>query len=174
MITKHDERIIKFIETFPCYSDTIQMMFYKSQRAANRRLTYLYEYGCIKRSREHASKKYFYWSEKGKREPADKHKRHFDMIARAFIWVLRHDYNILDVKVQKKTDNVRPDLILHIEQNGKENILPIEVECSNNIWNTIKKYEDSEFKKLLLFSKRTFNREVDFIEIVNVKLLELE
>lgn len=170
MITKHDENIIKFIEILPCYSDTINKMFYTSQRAANRRLTYLYEYGCVKRSREHASKRYFYWSEK--REPADKNKRHYDLIAKAYIWVLKQGYNILNVEVQKQCGDVEPDLLLHIEQDGKTNVLPVEVECTNNIWNTVKKYEDSEFRKLLLFSKRPFNKETA-IEVVNIKLSQL-
>lgn len=172
MITKHDESIIKFIEMFPCYSDTIAKLFYKSQRAANRRLTYLHNYGCIKRYREHASKKYFYWY-KG-HQPADKHKRHYDLVARAFIWVLKHDYNIHELYIQKEINGVKPDLLLHIEQGGKENILPVEVECSNNVWNTVKKYEGLEFRKLLLFCNRSFTKETNFIDVIDINLKELE
>ena len=172
MITKHDVNIINFIEMLPCYSDTIQKLFYKSQRATNRRLTYLYEYGCIKRHREHASKKYFYWN--NRRQPSDKHKNHYDMTARAYIWVLNQGYNIINVEVQKQHGNVTPDLLLHIEREGIENLLPVEVECTNNIWNTVKKYDGSGFKKLLLFSKRSFNRDAGFIEIIDIRLGELE
>lgn len=172
MIIKHDESIIKFIETFPCYSDTIARLFYNSQRAANRRLTYLHDYGCIKRSREHASKKYFYWC--NRREPNVKHRKHYDLIAKAFIWVIKQDYNVKGLYIQKEVNGVKPDLLLHIEQGGRENILPVEVECSNNIWNTVKKYEDTGFKKLLLFCNRSFTKETQFIDVIDINLKELD
>ena len=125
MITAKDKVIIEFIANIHCYSNTINEMFYpdlKSQRYCNSRLSFLHEYGYIKRNRKHASEFYFYWTGKGKREPADKYKRHYDLIARAYIWVLKHDYNILDVDVQSNMEMSRPDLLLHIEKEGKRKI----------------------------------------------------
>lgn len=170
MITDRDRVVIGFITNIPCYSNTIHKIFFPSQRTANKRLTHLFESGYIKRSRKHASEFYFYWA--GRREPSDKHKTHYDLIARAFSWVRENGYNILKCEIQKKYGKVKPDLLLHIEKDGKTNILPVEIERSNNIENTIRKYEDTEFRKILLFSKRPFNHNIG-LEVVSINLKEL-
>ncbi len=170
MITDRDKVIIEFISNIPCYSNTIQKLFFPSQRTANNRLSHLYDHGYIKRSRKHASEFYFYWS--GRREPADKHKKHYDLIARAYWWVQQNGYNILKCEVQKEYGKVKPDLLLHIEKDSRANLLPVEIERSNNIENTIRKYEDTEFRKILLFSKRAFTKGTS-IEIVNINLSQL-
>jgi hypothetical protein len=172
LITDRDKVIIQFITNIPCYSNTIHKIFFPSQRTANKRLTHLFESGYIKRSRKHASEFYFYWA--GRREPADKHKKHFDLIARAYWWVTKQNYNVLNIDIQKKQGKVKPDLLLHIEKDGRTNILPVEIERSNNIINTVKKYEDTEFKKLLLFCKRSFTKTTHFIEVIDINLKELD
>lgn len=175
MITAKDKVIIEFLTNIPCYSNTISKIFYpdlKSQRYCNSRLSYLHEYGYIKRNRKHASEFYFYWAGKGKREPNDKHKTHYDLIARAYLWIMKQEYNILNCDIQKQNGTIKPDLLLEIEKNGRKNILPVEIERSNNIENTIRKYENTEFKKILLFSKRPFKKETS-IEIIDIRLNEL-
>lgn len=187
MITDRDLVVANFIELIPCYSNTIQKIFFKSMRTCNRSLKRLYEYEYINRKREHASKYYFYWA-KGKKEPADKHKRHYDLIARAYLWIDKKYVqtsllNILNIEIQVKHGKVKPDIILYIEglkedKEGKkvitQNILPVEIERGNNIDNTINKYKGSEFKKLLLFSRRPYNKAVYFIEVVQQLISELE
>lgn len=180
ILTGKDNVVISFIELIPCYSYTIRDLFFVSQRTANRRLTKLYKYGYINRNREHASKPYFYWA-KGKREPADKHKKHYDLIARAYKWIDKFckdkGYTLLEIEIQKKHGKVKPDLILHLEgyKDGKlvKSVLPVEIERGNNIGVTINKYEGSEYKKLILFSKRPYTKEVYHIEVMRYDLNEL-
>lgn len=181
ILTDRDRIIINFVNVIPCYSYTIKDLFFESQRTANRRLEKLYDNGYVKRSREHSSKHYFYWRS-GRKEPANNHKNHFDMIARAYKWIVqfceKKNYTLLDIEVQKKHGKVRPDLLLHLEgiKSGKlvQSFLPVEIEKGNNIGTTINKYEGSEYNKLLLFSKRPYNKEVNFIEVIDVRLTELE
>lgn len=181
ILTDRDKTVINFIERIPCYSYTIKDLFFKSTRTANRRLEKLYDYKYVNRTREHASKHYFYWG-KGKREPADKHKKHYDLIARAYKWIDKFckdkNYTLLSLEIQKKHGKVKPDLILYLqgEKNGEivESVLPVEIERGNNIGVTINKYDGSEYKKLLLFSKRPYAKKVYFIELLRYSLSELD
>jgi len=168
LITDRDYDVVEFVSKCPCYSDTIQKLFYPSQRVANRRLTFLNDYLYLRRSRHGANDKYFYYT---KREP--KQKLHLDYIARAYCWVRENCYAIHDFEIQKEYGNLRPDMLLDIEKNGKRGLLAVEVELSNNnIARKIQKYEEcGKFKKLLLVSKADVSSKV--IDVIKIDIKEL-
>lgn len=168
-MTDRDELVVDFISKIPCFSDTIQKLFFPSDRVTNRRLAHLVDYNYLKRTREGSTERYFYYVN---REP--KQKRHMDFMAKTYYWMLQNGYNIKEFEVQHQVDNIRPDLLLTIEQNGKEGIIPVEVELSNNdIHKKIRKYEENNtFKKLLLVSGYT--RKSDKIDIINLNLKTLK
>lgn len=170
MITDRDYKVVEFVSKLPCYSDTIQKIFFSntSQRVTNRRLTFLHDYLYLRRSRHGANDKYFYFT---KREP--KQKLHLDYIARTYLWIYQNGYKIHDFEVQKDYDKLIPDMVLQIEKDGKKGTLAVEVELSNNnIARKIKKYEDNgRFKKLLIFSNSDVSS--NRIDIISKSIKEL-
>jgi len=170
VITDRDYEVVEFVSKLPCYSDTIHKIFFSntSQRVANRRLAFLHDYLYLRRSRHGANDKYFYYT---KREPVQ--KLHLDYIARAYNWVIQNGYRIHNFEVQKEYGNLRPDMLLEIEKNGKRGLLAVEVELSNNnVVRKIQKYEEyGKFKKLLLVSKADVSSKVIDIIKIDTKVL---
>jgi hypothetical protein len=168
-MTDRDMKIINFINKCPCYSNSIQKIFFpgKSQRMANKRLKYLFDYGHVKRTRENTWESYFYYIN---RKP--KQLIHYDYIARSFHWIMQQGYIINEFEVQKRYEKIIPDLIVDISKDGKRGLLPVEVELNlYNLDHKIKQYENSEFNKLLLFSNST--RQSNIINIINAKIEDL-
>ena len=142
-------KVVEFISMIPCCSDTIQKIFYpnKTQRFANQHLTILVEDGYIKRDRKNSNEKYFYYTK------PKKHKEHYDIMAKTYLWLLKNDYEILDCKVQQNINGVMPDLYVTIKRDGEIGTLAIEIERSySNIKATIRKYENKGFDSVLLVS----------------------
>lgn len=165
-MTDRDSKVVEFIEKCPCYSDTIQKLFYPSQRVANRRLAWLHDQLYLRRTRDTAAEKYFYFTRN-----RSKQREHFDTIARTYLWLMGNGYRIHGFEVQKQHGNIRPDMLLDLERE-KRIVLPVEVELSNNdIQAKIKRYEESTFKKLLLVS--TVSRCSKSIDIINLNVKEL-
>jgi len=168
-MTDRDYQVVEFIDKLPCYSDTIQQMFYPSQRVANRRLAFMYDYLYLRRVRHGANDKYFYFT---KREPNFKTHLHYDVMARTYNWIVNNGYLVHSFDVQKQFGNLRPDLLMNIERNGKKGVLAVEVELSNNnVSKKIEKYEHSELRKLLLVSRSNFTS--NKIDIIKLNLKEL-
>lgn len=166
-MTNRDSKVVEFVTKCPCYSNTIQNIFYPSRTVSNRRLTILVDYGYLKRYREHTHEFYFYYA---KRKP--KQMKHSDYIARTYYWIIKQGYEVTEFCIQKRIENIIPDMLCILKQNNKVGELPIEIELGNsNIENKIRKYEKSKFKKLLFVS----NKEVDsdIIDIINVKLCDI-
>lgn len=177
MLTKtqskeRDMKVVKFIQTIPCYSNTIAKQFYSSQRLANQHLKLLHEQGYINKYRKFAHEPYFYYTGKLK-----SHREHFDLIAKSYCWLLAHNFNIINYNVQLKINGIMPDLIAEIEKDNKKGILAVEIERSyGNLKQTIKKYGNTEFKSLLLVSHLpTGAIESEYIEkLYNINFKELE
>lgn len=168
-MTGRDVNIINFINKCPCCASTIQKIFFpgRSQRMANKRLKYLFDYGHVKRTRENTWESYFYYIN---RKP--KQLIHYDYIARSYHWIMMQGYNILNFEVQKQYEHIRPDLIAEISKDDKSGVIPVEVELNlYNLDNKIKQYENSQFQKLLLFSHSS--RESKIINIINVKIKDI-
>lgn len=156
---ERDIKVVDFVSNFPCYSDTIAKMFYTSQRMANYHLSYLYDYGHIKRDRKYAHEKYFYYTG----NPRSR-KEHYDIMARTYCWILENDYEVLDVKVQKRPDSIEPDMIIEV----KQGVIAVEIERANkNIPRTIEKYADKNYDSVLMVS----NLPTDYIQNEYVKVL---
>lgn len=165
-MTDRDAKVAEFVEKCPCYSDTIQKLFYPSQRVANRRLAWLHDQLYLRRTRDTAAEKYFYFTKN-----RNKQRDHFDTIARTYLWLVNNGYKIHRLEVQKQQGKIRPDMILDLERE-KRIMLPVEVELSNNdIQSKIKKYEESMFKKMLLVS--SVSRSSNSIDIINLDIKEL-
>lgn len=165
-------KVVDFVSNFPCYSNTIAKMYYTSQRMANYHLSYLYDYGYIKRDRKYAHEKYFYYV--GKKRSR---KEHYDIMAKTYCWMIKNDYEVLDIKVQQRSDSIEPDMLLEINQDGKTCVVAVEIERANkNINNTIKKYQNTEYKNLFLISHLptgiTKSEYVDLLYNINFKELE--
>lgn len=164
-------KVVEFIKSFPCYSDTIANIFYTSQRMANYHLLHLYDYGYIKRERKYAHEKYFYYT--GNKR---KRKQHYDLIAKTYHWILKNDYEIINYKIQHRENNIEPDMIVEIKQDNKSGIIAVEIERSN-IKRTIAKYEENtnrNYESLLLISNLpTENINSDYIKIYNLNIKEL-
>jgi len=177
MLTKtqskeRDMQVVEFIKTIPCFSDTIQKMFYSSQRMTNKHLQYLCDYGYIKRYRKFAHERYFYYSGKLKSQ-----REHLDIAAKTYHWLQLNGFEILNCKLQSNLDGIKPDLVVEIKKDGKNGTLAVEIERSyGNLKNTIKKYNDKSFKSLLLVSHLpTGNIETEYIEkLYNINFKELE
>jgi len=168
-MTERDNQILKFLNQLPCSSSTIQKIFFpgKTLRMANKRLKYLFDYGHVKRTREHNWENYYYYVD---RKP--KQLMHYDYIARAYLWIMEQGYIINEFEVQKKHERIIPDLIVDISKDNKRGLLPVEVELNSyNLNYKIRQYENSEFSKLLLFSNSF--RESDIINIINVKIKDI-
>lgn len=127
MITERDKEVIGFITKCPCYSDTIQELFYPSVRVANRRLELMTDYKYIRRFRERVNDKYFYYTG---RKP--KQLEHMDLAARTLIWIKQQGYKVLEFKREVKFDGARPDAVIGIYKNGKYGVVVLEVERFNN------------------------------------------
>lgn len=165
-MTDRDAKVVEFVEKCSCYSDTIQKLFYPSQRVANRRLAWLHDQLYLRRTRDTAAEKYFYFTKN-----RNKQREHFDTIARTYLWLMNNGYKIHSFEVQKQYGKIRPDMVLDLERE-KRVILAVEVELSNNdIQSKIKKYEESMFKKLLLVSSAS--RSSKEIDIINLNIKEL-
>lgn len=168
-MTDRDMKIINFINKCPCYSNSIQKIFFsgKSQRMANKRLKYLFDYGYVKRTRENTWESYFYYIN---RKP--KQLIHYDYIARSYHWIMLQGYNILSFEVQKQYGNIRPDLLVEIYKDNKSGFIPVEVELNlYNLDHKIKQYEKTDFKKLILVSNST--RDSEKIDIINIKIKDI-
>lgn len=160
---ERDMKVVEFISNFPCYSDTIAKMYYPSLRMANYHLYYLTDYGYIKRDRKYGHEKYFYYTGKLRSR-----KEHYDIIAKTYNWILKNDYEVIDVKVQQRQDSIEPDMIVQIKQGNSKGIIAVEVERANkNIQNTIKKYEGTTFDSVLMVS----HLPTDYIENEYIKVL---
>jgi hypothetical protein len=151
-MNERDKKVYKFVSMIPCYSNTIQMMFYPSQRVANRHLKHLCDYEYLKRYRPNASVPYFYYKGQIRSQ-----KEHLDIMARTYYWVEQQGYEIIDCYVQKvhKKSGIKPDLLLHVirKSDGEHGFIPVEVELGNsNLKYTIKKYNNSGFNSLILVS----------------------
>lgn len=156
-------KVVEFVNNFPCYSDTILKMFYNSRSMCNDHLKKLHDYGYIKRERKHAHERYFYYTGKSRTR-----KEHYDIIAKTYHWILKNDYEVLDVKVQNRQDSIEPDMIVEIKQGKNKGLLAVEIERANkNIKNTIKKYDGTNFNSVLMVS----NLPTDYIENGYVKVL---
>ena len=169
---ERDMKVVEFINNFPCYSDTILKMFYNSRSMSNEHLKKLYDYGYIKRDRKHAHEKYFYYT--GKKRSR---KEHYDIMAKTYCWMIKNEYDIINVKVQQRQSNIEPDMLLEINQDGKICVVAVEIERAiKNIKNTIKKYQDTEYKNLFLISDLptgiTQSEYVDLLYNINFKELE--
>lgn len=160
---ERDKNVVEFVNNFPCYSDTIAKAYYTSQRMANYHLSYLCEYGYIKRDRKHAHEKYFYYTGKPRNR-----KEHYDLIAKTYHWILRNDYKIISVKVQNRQDSIEPDMIVEIKQGNKSDLLVVEIERSvKNIPKTIDKYIGKKYNSLLIIS----NLPTKYIESTHINLI---
>jgi len=177
MLTKtqskeRDMKVVEFISMIPCYSDTIQKMFYNSGSMANKHLKDLSDYGYIKKYRKFAQDKYFYYNGKLKSR-----RDHYDKIARTYNWIQQNNFKILNCSVQKRIDNVEPDLLLEVKQNDNSYTLAVEIECSNkNIKKTISKYGNTNFNNLFLVSQLpTGIIESEYVKLLyNINFKELE
>ena len=149
-----DIEVANFINNIQCNSDTISAIFFPSRTVANRRLAYLFNYGYVDRTRDHACEPYFYFKKGIK---PTKQRQHSDLIARAYFWILCMGYNIIEYYVQKKDNDIIPDLICRIEDNNKQSLIAIEIDiANNNIEKTIGKYEyQNQFSKVVIFTKKT-------------------
>jgi len=166
-LTNRDNQVVEFLSKCPCYSNTLKDIFYPSQRVANKRLKYLSDYGYLNRKRDHNCEHYFYYIS---REP--KQKQHLNYIAKTYKWIKEQGYEVLYFAVQKKYDNVIPDMVCVLKQNDKIGTLAVEIELSNNnIERKIKQYESSEFKKILFVSKREIDS--NKIEVINLDLKKI-
>lgn len=165
MITERDWKVVEFVSKIPCYSDTIKKLFYPSKCVANRRLTYLHDYLYIRRSRHGANDKYFYYI---KREPSQ--KKHLDLLARTYLWLIKEGYKVEILTVQTQIGKIRPDMTVNLERNGKKVLLAVEIQRMFDS-EKIKKYEESDFKKVLYVSNRQITSSK--IEIINLNIKEL-
>jgi hypothetical protein len=165
MITNRDWKVIEFVDKIPCYGDTLQKIFYPSPRVAYYRLSFLHDYLYIKRNRHGANDKYFYFT---KRESAQ--KLHLDLLAKTYLWLINNKYTVDILTVQTQIGNLRPDMTINLERNGKKVYMAVELQRMFDS-EKIKKYEESEFKKLLYVSdkKITSNK----IEVINLDIKEL-
>jgi DNA-binding MarR family transcriptional regulator len=174
MLTKtqskeRDMKVVEFISKIPCYSDTIQRLFYPTIQVANKHLKILYDYGYIKKYRKFAHERYFYYTK------PKKHREHYDKIARTYYWFVQNDYEILDFKVQENINGVMPDLLLQIKQDNIIVDLPVEIEHTN-IKQTVKKYQKTDFNNLILVSSLpTGIIESEYVKMLyNINFKELE
>lgn len=164
-------KVVEFVSKIPCYSDTIQKIFYSSRKSANEHLKKLFEDGYLKRDRKLASDKYFYYVK------PKTHKDHYDIMAKTYYWVLQNGYKILDCKVQQIINGLMPDLYLTISRNGEIGTLAVEIERSySNIKATIRKYENKGFESVLLVSHLQEKViENDYIKVLyNINIKELD
>jgi len=169
-MTERDNVIIEFLSKCPSSSCTINKIFFtgKSMRMTNKRLKLLYDYGHIKRTRETNWDNYYYYVQK---KPSQ--LLHYDYIARAYYWIIKQGYEILNFDIQKQYENIRPDLLAMIRKNNKDGLLPVEIEFNlYNLDHKVKLYENSQFEKLVLFSNKP--RESRSITIINRSLKELQ
>jgi len=169
---ERDNQVVEFIKLIPCYSDTIQKMFYTSQRMANKHLEHLYKYSHIKRYRKFAHEKYFYYTGKLKSQ-----REHLDIAAKTYFWLQQNGYEILNCKLQQIQQGIKPDLVVELKRNNKITTVAIEIERSyGNLKQTIKKYENTDFKSVLLISNLpTGNIENEYIQnLNNINFKELE
>jgi predicted transcriptional regulator len=177
MLTKtqskeRDMKVVEFVNLIPCFSDTIQKIFYQSRSMANDHLSKLVNYGYIKRHRKFAHERYFYYTGKLK-----KRKDHYDIIAKTYHWLQQNDYEIINCKVQQRQNNIEPDMIIEIKQDNNICAVAVEIERANkNIKNTIKKYQNTEFNNLFLVSHLpTGMIKSEYINLLyNINFKELE
>lgn len=165
MITNRDWKVVEFVDKIPCYSDTIQKLFYPSKCVANRRLAFLNDYLYIRRSRHGANDKYFYYT---KKEPSQ--KLHLDLLARTYLWLINEGYRVDIMTVQTQIGNIRPDMTCKVERNRKTAIMAVEIQRMFDS-EKIKKYEESEFKKLLYVSNKKLIS--NKIEVINLNIGDL-
>lgn len=145
---KRDMKVVDFITQFPCYSDTIQKIFYNSRSMAGEHLKKLYDDGYIKRDRKFAHERYFYYTNKRRSR-----KEHYDIIAKTYYWITQNDYEVLNVKVQNRQDSIEPDMIVEIKQGNKTGTIAVEIErATKNIPRTIQKYENKNYNSVLMIS----------------------
>lgn len=165
MITKRDWQVVEFVEKIPCYSDTLIKLFYSSVRNGYKRLAILSEDKYIKRIRHGANEKYFYYT---KREPAQ--KKHLDLLAKTYLWLLKEGYTVDILTVQTQINNIRPDMTIELKRNGNKAILAVEIQRMFDS-EKIRKYEESEFQKLLYVSDKKLKS--NKIEVINLDIKEL-
>jgi hypothetical protein len=166
MITDRDWNVVEFVTKIPCYTDTLIKLFYPtSERNGYNRLAFLHDYLYLKRTRHGANDRYFYFT---KKEPAQ--KKHLDLLAKTYLWLINNGYTVDILTVQTQIGNIRPDMTCTIERNGKSVIMAVEIQRMFDS-EKIKKYEESEFKKLLYVSdkKLVSNK----IEVINLNKKEL-
>ena len=169
-MTDRDLNVIEFVSKNPCFSDTIQKLFYTSYRVAMRRLNKLTDYGYLKRYRESPNSKYFYYT---KTRP--KQFVHLDIAVKTILYAKSLGYEVLEFRREIKLDNIRPDAVLGLKMGCSTGVLLVEVERFNNsLKNKISKYEKI-YKEKKYFSKfkilyiSNYKIESDVIDIINIK-----
>ncbi|WP_099192258.1 hypothetical protein [Tepidibacter mesophilus] len=148
-ITKRDQLMLDFLkEVKIAKTFTLSDMFYPSLRVAQRRLKTLYDNKVIKRYREYVGQEYIYYID---RKP---NQTKHSLLLTDFIRELNKINNIEIIKVKKELtlSNVRADGFVAFKYNENTYIACIEIEISNNKFNT-KKYEElylsQDYKKYL-------------------------
>lgn len=139
---------------------------------ANYHLAHLYDYGYIKRDRRYAYEKFFYYTGKPRSR-----KEHYDIIAKTYHWILKNDYEVINVKVQNRQDSIEPDMIVEIKQGDSKGIIAVEIERAiKNISRTIEKYTNKDYDSVLMISDlSTGYIENEYIKVLyNINFKELE
>lgn len=125
MLTKRDAKVIDFLEEFKvASSDTLQELFFPSQRVAQRRLAEIVEAGYCNRSRDGFGSSYIYFLKKPKQ------LRH-SLILTDFY---REANKIVEIKKFRKEPtlgDIKPDACFGYESNGIKRLACVEVELSN-------------------------------------------
>lgn len=147
MITKRDGKVLDFVEEFKVAStSTINELFYKNIRVAQRRLKLMVETKDLKRERYHFTDEYVYYYKKTTQQ------RH-DLLLTDFYRELNKIVNIVSFKKEfTKIEGIRPDGVVVYQYRNKNYVAFVEVEISNKGFDTEKykeMYRNKNYKGIL-------------------------
>ena len=173
LLTDRDQQILDFLNDYKCAStSTLANIFFKgSKRPCSRRLQQLREHGFIKSSQEFVCLEQIHYTNK---KPTQ--LKHSTILTNFIGMLYKSDIEILKDKVEFKIDNIRSDLLLVCNVNGKTKIYFVEV-CNTKKFD-VKKYiklkESNNWRKIfpvfpqiLVISNKPvdYNSKLDIIEL---------
>lgn len=139
MITKRDQDIINFLESFHIATTSqIHRLFFAgtSDRYTRKRLKHLFDKKLVKRDRSTINNDYAYYIE---RKPC---QVHHDLLRTEIYTQLKQQYNVLEWNNEYPVMNIRPDSFAYISDHGIPFPVFIEIHLNN-------KFNFDKYKELL-------------------------
>lgn len=128
MITKRDQDIINLLEDFHiATTNQIHRLYFQtiSYRYVAKRLEYLYSQNYIKRTKSTIDNCFAYYLDK---KPT---QIHHDLIRSELYSHIKNKYNVLEWGNETTIENIRPDALCYINDNGIVFPILVEIHLSN-------------------------------------------